>query len=230
MLLTLVGGFAGIWLAVSRGAMASGVRRRHAATGPWRVIHRAASPRSRHRRDGTAVCPRRFSRRWAGVRARAGVVAIARRGAWRVGARDEPVRAGVQLVPSLARARSACRRADWPGGRLAPGQWTIDPELPQALERRSRLRDDAGPHVSSRTVAQSVSSEVLRGADRARPGAPGRAGRRVRRSLAAHSQQSRTRAAQYPLPGASVHGRAAAASSARCGRKTRLPGHAPRES
>ncbi len=30
--------------------------------------------------------------------------------------------------------------------------------------------------------------------------------------------------------GASVHGRAAAASSARCGRKTRLPGHAPRES
>src|SRR5688572_17861993 len=61
-------------------------------------LHRDARSRGRHRRDGTAVCPRRFGTRRAGVRAHAGVVAIARRGAWRAGARDEPVRAGFNLL------------------------------------------------------------------------------------------------------------------------------------
>ena len=149
MLLTLVGGFAGIWLAVT------GVR--------WLRVFGAAMPRQDlgtssivprlHEVgiDGTVLL---FA---LGVSVVAGLACGLAPALWqsRVEARGElareagAVRAGVQHVPSLARARATCRRADWPDGRLAPGQWTADQELPQAVERQPRLRDDACAHVSS---------------------------------------------------------------------------------
>ena len=180
MLLTLVGGFAGIWLAVS------GVR--------WLRVFGAGMPRQDL--GASSIVPRLhevgidgtvllFA---LGVSVVAGLACGLAPALWQshVEARGELARETSLSAPGFNLFRRSRGRALLVVVQIGLAVVLL---LGSGLLIRSFLKlSSVNPGYATtrvltfqvRPVAQSVSTEVLRGSDRARQGAPGRAGRRVR--------------------------------------------------